>query len=553
MNLEKEIFEISLNDIIPNRFQPREIFKDEELQELSNSIKEHGVIQPIIVRKIGDKYEIIAGERRYRASKLAGKETIPALVRNIDDKEAAKIALLENLQRSNLTPIEEAKTYQTILKIDNITQDELAANLGKSQPTIANKLRLLTLSEEVQTALLNSQISERHARSLLSLAPAQQDDMLHRIINEKLTVRQLDEEVMKLTGKAPVEQSDIEEGGPSEMNQTPAPSEEVKPVTDNNPAPAVNDIPKEEPTAVTQEVTPETAPEKPVEQPQTPVAPVSEAPVVPETPAVEPQPVPEAPIQEVAPVSETPVAQETPAVEPQPVADAPTPEVTPVSEAPVVPETPAVEPQPVPEAPIQEVAPVSEEPVVPETPVVEPQPELTTPEPTPITEPISVTAEAPVSEPAPEQTPVDLAPISETPSVPETEPKPVTPVAEPQLEIAPATEMPEVQVDIAPAETEPMQQAAPSNIFDKLRVQSTEPVDKEPMVLPTPDVSSVINASDPEATIQTGDVNDMYDLRFAINNFRQAIQNTEKFGFKVTANEYDNGDKYQIVIDIDKK
>ena len=209
MNLEKEIFDISLNDIIPNRFQPREIFKEEELKELSTSIKEHGVIQPIIVRKIGDKYEIIAGERRFRASQLAGKTTIPALVRNIDDKEAAKIALLENLQRSNLTPIEEAKTYQTILKIDNITQEELAANLGKSQSTIANKMRLLTLNEEVQTALLNSQISERHARSLLSLDQDQQVQMLHRIINEKLTVRQLDEEVMKITGKMPVDQTEV--------------------------------------------------------------------------------------------------------------------------------------------------------------------------------------------------------------------------------------------------------------------------------------------------------------------------------------------------------
>ena len=109
--------------------------------------------------------------------------------------------MLENLQRSNLTPIEEAKTYQTILKIDNITQDELAVNLGKSQATIANKLRLLTLDEEVQTALLNSQISERHARSLIGLAKEKQRELLHRIINEKLTVRQLDEEVMKLNGR----------------------------------------------------------------------------------------------------------------------------------------------------------------------------------------------------------------------------------------------------------------------------------------------------------------------------------------------------------------
>lgn len=207
MNLEKEVFEININDIMPNRFQPREIFDEQALNELSLSIKEHGVIQPIIVRKIGDKYEIIAGERRFRASQLAGKQTIPALIRDIDDKEAAKIALLENLQRSDLTPIEEAKTYQTILKLDNITQEELAANLGKSQSTVANKLRLLNLAEEVQTALLNKQISERHARSLLNVPNLEeQKKLLNQVIINRLTVRQLDEEIMSLTGKKPVEE-----------------------------------------------------------------------------------------------------------------------------------------------------------------------------------------------------------------------------------------------------------------------------------------------------------------------------------------------------------
>lgn len=202
MNLEQEVFEISLQDIMPNRFQPREIFDEEALNELSKSIKEHGVIQPIIVRKIGDKYEIIAGERRFRASQLAGKTTIPALVRNIDDKEAAKIALLENLQRKDLTPIEEAKTYQTILKLDNLTQEELAASLGKSQSAIANKIRLLNLDEEVQTALLNQKISERHARSLLNVENKElQRELLEKIIQNRLTVRQLDEEIQRLTGK----------------------------------------------------------------------------------------------------------------------------------------------------------------------------------------------------------------------------------------------------------------------------------------------------------------------------------------------------------------
>ena len=212
MNLEKEVFELNINDIMPNRFQPREIFDEQALNELALSIKEHGVIQPIIVRKIGDKYEIIAGERRYRASQLAGKTTIPALVRDIDDKETAKIALLENLQRSDLTPIEEAKTYQTILKLDNITQDELAANLGKSQSTVANKLRLLNLAEEVQTALLNKQISERHARSLLNVPNLEdQKKLLNQVIINRLTVRQLDDEIMNLTGKKPQEEQSIEQ------------------------------------------------------------------------------------------------------------------------------------------------------------------------------------------------------------------------------------------------------------------------------------------------------------------------------------------------------
>ena len=211
MNLENEIFELSLENIMPNRFQPREIFEDESLMELAESIKQHGIIQPIIVRKIGDKYEIIAGERRYRASKLAGQKTIPAIIRNIDDKEVAKVALLENLQRRDLSPIEEAKTYQTILKLDNLTQDELANNLGKSQSAVANKLRLLNLDEEVQTALLNNEISERHARSLLNLSKEKQKELLDRVIKERLTVKQLDDIIADNKPKEKEETNQIDE------------------------------------------------------------------------------------------------------------------------------------------------------------------------------------------------------------------------------------------------------------------------------------------------------------------------------------------------------
>lgn len=199
--MDREVVELYLDDIIPNRFQPREVFNEEDLRELSVSIKEHGVIQPIIVRKIGDKYEIIAGERRYKASTMAGLTKIPAIIRNMDDKEASKVALLENLQRKDLTAIEEARTYQKILELDSMTQEELGRTMGKSQAAIANKMRLLSLPDEIQEALLQDRISERHARSLLNLdAPEEQINMLRKIINNRMTVRELDNEIRSIKG-----------------------------------------------------------------------------------------------------------------------------------------------------------------------------------------------------------------------------------------------------------------------------------------------------------------------------------------------------------------
>ena len=225
-NEQNEVVYLYLDDIIPNRFQPRERFDEGALRELAASIKEHGVIQPIIVRKIGDKYEIIAGERRYKASALAGLTKIPAIIRNLDDKETSKVALLENLQRKNLSAIEEARTYQKILDLDQMTQFELAKTMGKSQPVVANKLRLLTLPDEVQEALLKEQISERHARSLLSLENAEdQIEMLHKIINNRMTVRETDEEVRKRTTTdnfgLPGLESTVEKTQPISTEQTP--------------------------------------------------------------------------------------------------------------------------------------------------------------------------------------------------------------------------------------------------------------------------------------------------------------------------------------------
>ena len=202
MNDKKEVVQLNLNDIIPNRFQPREIFDEKALKELAVSIKEHGVIQPIIVREVNGKYEIIAGERRYKASALAGMTKIPAIVRDLDDKESSKVALLENLQRKNLNPIEEARTYQKILEIDQMTQEELAKTMGKSQSAVANKIRLLSLPDEIQEALLKEQISERHARTLLNVEdPKTQKELLDKVIENKLSVRKLEEEIKGIKGE----------------------------------------------------------------------------------------------------------------------------------------------------------------------------------------------------------------------------------------------------------------------------------------------------------------------------------------------------------------
>ncbi len=210
MNQDKdEVVLLHLDDIIPNRFQPREVFDEKALKELAVSIKEHGVIQPIIVRSVNGKYEIIAGERRYKASALAGLTKIPAIIRDLDDKESSKVALLENLQRKNLNPIEEARTYQKILEIDEMTQDELAKTMGKSQSAVANKIRLLSLPDEIQDALLKEQISERHARTLLNIPDSEkQKEMLKKVIDTKMSVRNLEEEIKKEYPKTDIETTD---------------------------------------------------------------------------------------------------------------------------------------------------------------------------------------------------------------------------------------------------------------------------------------------------------------------------------------------------------
>lgn len=198
--MENAILNVNIDLIIPNRFQPRLVFDEKALNELADSIKEHGIIEPIIVRQLNDKYEIIAGERRYKAACIAGLTKVPVIVRNLSDYKSAQVAVIENVQRRNLNPMEEAKSYKRILDQGLKTQEELAKEIGVSQSTIANKLRLLSLAEPVKQALSENKISERHARALLKITSLdKQEELLNKVITERLTVKDLDDEISKLT------------------------------------------------------------------------------------------------------------------------------------------------------------------------------------------------------------------------------------------------------------------------------------------------------------------------------------------------------------------
>ncbi|UJL48362.1 nucleoid occlusion protein [Virgibacillus sp. NKC19-16] len=198
-----EVMQLPVNKIEPNRYQPRSIFSDEKINELAQTIHTHGMIQPIIVRELegedDKKYEIIAGERRWRAVQSLEWENISAIIRNMTEAETASVALIENLQREELTVIEEATAYDQLLKLHDLTQEALAQRLGKNQSTIANKLRLLKLSEEVQQAILNKEITERHARALIKLSePEEQVKVLQAILENDLNVKQTEERIAKM-------------------------------------------------------------------------------------------------------------------------------------------------------------------------------------------------------------------------------------------------------------------------------------------------------------------------------------------------------------------
>ncbi len=198
----EEVVKIPIEKIVPNRFQPRTVFDDEKIEELSRTIHTHGVIQPIVLRPSSEAegmYEIIAGERRYRAMKKLEWKEVPAIVRTLNDKETASIALIENLQREELTAIEEALAYQQLLELHSLTQEALAQRLGKGQSTVANKLRLLKLPQFVQDAILKREISERHARALISIKDEQLQMQLIAAVKEyDWNVRQLEDQIQQI-------------------------------------------------------------------------------------------------------------------------------------------------------------------------------------------------------------------------------------------------------------------------------------------------------------------------------------------------------------------
>ena len=643
MQIDRRVVDLDINDVLPNRFQPRIKFNEISIQELSDSIKKYGVIQPIVVRKIGDKYEIIAGERRYKASVMAGKTTIPAIISDLNDKDSVEIALIENVQREDLTPIEKAISYRKILDMGYMNQEELAEKIGKSQSAIANTLRLLTLSEEVQEALLEVKISERHARSLLKLKNEKdQVKMLNRIINERLTVRRTDEEIEKMMfDEEPIRiDDDANTNVPFQNVPLEQPSQpEILPINEV-PTTPVYDV-QEEPSLVDVPVTPiYEAPEVPKYEPYT--EPVQETYEAPEVPMYEPY---------TEPVQETYETPEVPKYEPytEPVQETyETPEVPmyepytePVQETYETPEVPKYEPytEPVqetyetPEVPMYEpyTEPVKETYETPEVPKYEPYTEpvqetYETPEVPkyePYTEPVQETyetPEVPMYEPSTEP----AQETYETPEVPKYEPS-TEPVQESEYDIP--TDLSNnsfTDLNLPDFETDTEQNNEYSDMPSFMNISQIEKnaediikpekplVDMDELLKPDANMPANENNQDDESESDNGeilkpgkffnffdneetidepeeqvstnqfDLNNFYtednnaqtdevrneeqpasvptnntyvanDIKTGINTIHDCIKTLEKYGFKVNMEELDLNDKYQIMLDIEKK
>lgn len=201
-NDEKGILELKITDIEPSSEQPRKLFDDEKLIQLSESIKQHGVVQPLIVKKEGGLYKIVAGERRWRASRLAGLKTVPVIIKDFSKRQVMEIALIENLQREDLNPIEEAEAYEKLINEFNLTQDEISRTVGKSRPAIANSIRLLTLDDKIRGMVISGFLSSGHARALLAVEDLQTQLKLAEEISKKgLNVRDTEKLVKRTLSK----------------------------------------------------------------------------------------------------------------------------------------------------------------------------------------------------------------------------------------------------------------------------------------------------------------------------------------------------------------
>ena len=488
--VKSRVIDLDLNDVLPNRFQPRIKFSEDSIIELSESIKEHGVIQPIVVRPIGDKYEIIAGERRYKASVLAGKEKIPAIITDLNDKDSAEVALIENVQRRDLSAIEEAISYKKILDMGYLTQEQLAVKLGKSQSTVANKIRLLNLCDEVQEALMEDKISERHARSMLKLPTAEmQRKMLEKVINERLTVRKTDEEIDKMNTYI--------------TNPIDIPEEQSNPgfVDVDKIANNAQDLKFEDPSGNVNI--------NALLQGAGSAAPAVEStiPVIPAVEAVAPQvTIPAIPVPEptVAPVFDTPII---PTVEP----------VAPV--IPEIPVVPTVEPV-VPVMPtVEPVAPVIPE--IPAVPTVEPaQPAApsifeSVPTITPIVEPVTNIAPMPTTPIVEESLPSKFLETVEVPAV-----EPTTPVVEEKPEVNELAEA-EAKLDAKTDEISPIIITDYSKQYDPVI----------PNAAPAPE---------------------RVDFKQIINLIRDVNSTIEKCGYSIETEEYDLEGIYQVIFKINK-
>lgn len=541
-DVKSRVVDLNLNDVLPNRFQPRIKFSEDSIIELSESIKEHGVIQPIVVRPIGDKYEIIAGERRYKASVLAGKETIPAIITDLNDKDSAEVALIENVQRKDLTAIEEAISYKKILDMGYLTQEQLAIKLGRSQSTIANKLRLLNLCDEVQEALMQDKISERHARSMLKLPTAElQRKMLDKIIKERLTVRKTDEEIDKMNTYItnPIEQ-DQNQTNPGFMNVDNI----VNNAQDLN---SNNQVGKMDMNALLQggpmtsmNSTPAVSPSVPNAAPE--MFNQSHVPSIPQVQSAPTDFAPSAPVMEQVPL--TPVVDPIPAI-PTVMSGVPsTSTVEPIVSS--IPEVTPVSPVDVAFSPLPEVSPIS---------TVSPIPDAVS---VPAVEPVAVTTPSPVFEApvapvesnlsqinSPVQQSVnavsEMAPIGEIPTITPISPMPTTPIVEESLPSNFSEPSVEPETTVVSSAVEPVA-VPPAEPTMEQKVEEVPPII----------ITDYSKQYDPVLpTTQSAPVKRV-DFKQIINLLREVNTTIEKCGYSVETEEYDLEGIYQVVIKINK-